>query len=197
MSTTQRRVTHSKQVMFILKCMRHAFSHSNTFYDFKINLFSLEITPSSLVIISQHYILTQIICQKEEKSNCSYTQYLLLALSQDAAAICMAVVPSIGQGKDTALTTLFLISFWCTIALVNLQFAILRERRRFFTTGTTATAHGKQKQANVFWYTQFLPQDRQTSFFQMRHNPALHKTKTLKKIFFFKVYDTMEERGQR
>lgn len=73
MSTTQRRVTHSKQVMFILKCMRHAFSHWNTFYDFKINLFSLKMTPSSLAIISQHYILRQIICQKEEKSNCSYT----------------------------------------------------------------------------------------------------------------------------
>ena len=50
MSTSQRRVTHSKQVMFTLKCMRRAFSPWNTFYDFQINLFSLEITPSSLAI---------------------------------------------------------------------------------------------------------------------------------------------------
>lgn len=67
----------------------------------------------------------------------------------------------------------------CSSSIPNCE-----RKKRFLIPGSTATAHGKQKQAQELWYTQFPPQDRQTSFFQMRHNPALHRTKT--NYFFFK-----------
>lgn len=94
--------------------------------------------------------------------------------SADIAAFCMGAVACCGLEQRCSHTNFPLVHCY----LANYQFPRVRERRHFLLQGLWLKPTESINKQEHFGTPNSLPQtDRQTSFFQMRHNPSIHKTK--------------------